>query len=45
MRGLILAHLSSGGIFSRKDPAGAGRMSAPVLSTKTMAKKTTATTV
>jgi len=33
------------GLFSREIPAPAGRMFAPLLSTKTTAKKTTATTV
>ncbi|MBB6011141.1 hypothetical protein QEZ48_12375 [Aquamicrobium lusatiense] len=44
MRGLTMALLARG-LFSRETPAPAGRMIASLLSTKTTAKKTTATTV
>lgn len=44
MRGLTMA-LLSGGFFRHGNPAFAGRMFASLLSTKTTAKKTTATTV
>ncbi|TDR37291.1 hypothetical protein DES43_103221 [Aquamicrobium defluvii] len=44
MRGLTMAFLARG-LFSRETPASAGGMFASLLSTKTTAKKTTATTV